>query len=158
MNQNEAHSIEEPVEKQQPQKRSKDECEGEDQEESSHERKKPKISSEELNQSANGSEEKPTPYQISSPNDSGIGNSPDKEICSSSDFLRQISEKLHKEKEEPHVPQAGGLECILRFNIHLKQAGGLISLELTYLGGSAGKNGLGQLLLFMRNQLTNPTI
>lgn len=156
MNQNEELSVEQATERQQTHKRSKDECE-ESQEESTHERKKQKVFSEQLNQSTNGSEEKPIPYHMLSPNDSGIGNSPDKEISSNSEFLKQISEKLHKQKE-PHVHQAGGLECILRFNIHLKQAGGLISLELTYLGGSASKNGLGQLLLFMRNQLTNPTI
>lgn len=155
MSQNEELSVE-ATEKHQSHKRSKDESE-EGQEESTHERKRQRVFSEQLNQSTNGSKEKPTPYQMISPNDSGIGNSPDKEICSNSEFLKQISEKLHKQKE-PHVHQASGLECILRFNIHLKQAGGLISLELTYLGGSAGKNGLGQLLLFMRNQLTNPTI
>nr|XP_027218981.1 U6 small nuclear RNA (adenine-(43)-N(6))-methyltransferase-like [Penaeus vannamei] len=156
MNQNEELSVEQATERQQTHKRSKDECE-ESQEESTHERKKQKVFSEQLNKSTNGSEEKPIPYHMLSPNDSGIGNSPDKEISSNSEFLKQISEKLHKQKK-PHVHQAGGLECILRFNIHLKQAGGLISLELTYLGGSASKNGLGQLLLFMRNQLTNPTI
>ncbi|XP_047485546.1 RNA N6-adenosine-methyltransferase mettl16-like isoform X2 [Penaeus chinensis] len=156
VNPNEEFSVEEATEKHQSHKRSKDESE-EGQEESTHERKKQRVFSEPLNQSTNGSEEKPTPYQMISPNDSGIGNSPDKEICSNSEFLKQISEKLHKQKE-PHVHQAGGLECILRFNVHLKQTGGLISLELTYLGGSAGKNGLAQILLFMRNQLTNPTI
>ncbi|XP_071524224.1 RNA N(6)-adenosine-methyltransferase METTL16 isoform X1 [Panulirus ornatus] len=50
------------------------------------------------------------------------------------------------------------LECILRCNLQIKQSGGLISLEAVYLSGSHGKDGLNQLLQFMRNQLTKPVL
>lgn len=48
----------------------------------------------------------------------------------------------------------GGLKCILRCNFQVKQTGGLISVEAYYLGGSCGKDGLNQLVQYMRNQLS----
>lgn len=50
----------------------------------------------------------------------------------------------------------GGLKCILRCNFQVKQTGGLISVEAYYLGGSCGKDGLNQLVQYMRNQLSQP--
>lgn len=49
---------------------------------------------------------------------------------------------------------SGGLECILKAKLQLKQCGALISLEAFYLKGSAGKDGLNQVLQYMKNQLT----
>lgn len=60
-------------------------------------------------------------------------------------------QNLNKGKQER-------LESILRCNLQVKQSGALISLEAFYLGGSSGKDGLNQLLQFMRNQLTKPTV
>ncbi|XP_064092323.1 RNA N6-adenosine-methyltransferase mettl16-like isoform X2 [Macrobrachium nipponense] len=48
---------------------------------------------------------------------------------------------------------SGGLECILKAKLQLKQCGALISLEAFYLKGSAGKDGLNQILQYMKNQL-----
>uniref|UniRef100_A0A0P4VQM9 U6 snRNA m(6)A methyltransferase n=1 Tax=Scylla olivacea TaxID=85551 RepID=A0A0P4VQM9_SCYOL len=53
-------------------------------------------------------------------------------------------------------PTKGGLKCLLRCNFQVKQTGGLISVEAHYLGGSLGKDGLNQLVQYMRNQLTYP--
>lgn len=50
----------------------------------------------------------------------------------------------------------GGLKCILRCNLQVKQTGGLISMEAYYLGGSCGKEGLNQMVQYMRNQLSQP--
>lgn len=60
-------------------------------------------------------------------------------------------QNLNKGKQER-------LESILRCNLQVKQSGALISLEAFYLGGSSGKDGLNQLLQFMRNQLAKPTV
>ncbi|XP_050717977.1 RNA N6-adenosine-methyltransferase METTL16-like [Eriocheir sinensis] len=53
-------------------------------------------------------------------------------------------------------PRKGGLKCILRCNLQVKQTGGLISVEAYYLGGSCGKEGLNQMIQYMRNQLSQP--
>lgn len=53
-------------------------------------------------------------------------------------------------------PSKGGLKCILKCNFQVKQTGGLISVEAYYLGGSCGKDGLNQLVQYMRNQLSQP--
>ncbi|XP_068236173.1 RNA N6-adenosine-methyltransferase mettl16 [Palaemon carinicauda] len=49
---------------------------------------------------------------------------------------------------------SGGLECILKAKLQVKQCGALISLEAFYLRGQAGKDGLNQILQYMKNQLT----
>lgn len=53
-------------------------------------------------------------------------------------------------------PTKGGLKCLLRCNFQVKQTGGLISVEAYYLGGSLGKDGLNQLVQYMKNKLTYP--
>lgn len=63
-----------------------------------------------------------------------------------------------KMSSNPAQANPGKLNCILRCNLQVKQNGGLIKLEAFYQSGSAGKDGLNQILQFMRNQLTNPTL
>lgn len=52
----------------------------------------------------------------------------------------------------------GMADYILQFNLQVKLTGSVIKLEAYYHSGSAGKDGLNQMLQFMRNQLTNPTL
>lgn len=72
---------------------------------------------------------------------------------------KQRDEQKSKKSEswgDSSRPNKGGLKCILRCNFQVKQTGGLISVEAYYLGGSSGKDGLNQLVQYMRNQLSQP--
>ncbi|CAL4159102.1 unnamed protein product [Meganyctiphanes norvegica] len=79
-----------------------------------------------------------------SPNDSGIEGSPDGPTGSSGSLNPSIGNA-----------QLGisGPECVMRCNFHIKQTGGQISLEATFLGGSLGKDGLNQLMQYIKNQI-----
>ncbi|XP_045622199.1 RNA N6-adenosine-methyltransferase METTL16 isoform X2 [Procambarus clarkii] len=88
-------------------------------------------------------------------------NSPDTESQATTPHNHaQQSSKLIQDREEPmlNTGKVERLECILRCNLQMKQSGALVSMEAYYLDGSAGKDGLNQLLQFMRNQLLRPTV
>ncbi|KAG7163978.1 RNA N6-adenosine-methyltransferase METTL16-like [Homarus americanus] len=78
----------------------------------------------------------------------------------SQEIGKQESLEIVQEKEKQHNLGNDKMErsdCILRCNFQVKQLGRLINMEAYFLDGSSGKDGLNQLLQFMRNQLTKPT-
>lgn len=79
-----------------------------------------------------------------SPNDSGIGGSP----VGPSD----VSGTVGPSNDSPTLGISGP-ECVMRCNFHIKQTGGQISLEAIFLGGSLGKDGLNQLIQYIKNQI-----
>merc|ERR1712179_308303 len=88
---------------------------------------------------ADGGEQDNSP----SSNDSGIEGSPAGPVGSSA-----VADGIGK------APQGStGPECLMRCNFHIKQTNGQISLEATIIGGSLGKDGLNQLLQYIKNQI-----
>lgn len=78
-----------------------------------------------------------------SSNDSGNGGSP-----------VDPSDLSISEQNDPAVSLGiSGPECVMRCNFHIKQTGGQISLEAIFLGGSLGKDGLNQLIQYIKNQI-----